>query len=130
VNEAGEPSEPEPELPFELERPAEPRASLGVDISLSSESTFFVGITGDLSEGGVFVVTYQAVPKGAALDLEFRLPKVTVHARGRVRWFRRATEDTPPGVGIAFTAMSTPDRKQIERFCRRRAPLYYDLERE
>jgi uncharacterized protein (TIGR02266 family) len=126
VDEAADASEPE--LPFELERRAEPRASLGVDISLSSESTFFVGLTGDLSEGGVFVVTYQAVRKGSEVDLEFRLPRVTVHARGRVRWLRRATEDTPPGVGIAFTAMSAPDREHIESFCRKRQPLYYDLD--
>lgn len=118
----------EPEVPFDLERRIKPRAPLTVEISLGSDSHFFVGITSDLSTGGVFVVTYEPLALGDELELEFSLPASTVHARGRVRWMRQATEEAPPGVGIAFTSMDEPGWREIERFCRIRAPLYYDLD--
>src|SRR5437868_887076 len=50
------------------------RVSVAVDIHLSSESHFFCGLSGDISEGGVFVTTYLALPIDGSVDLEFSLP--------------------------------------------------------
>jgi uncharacterized protein (TIGR02266 family) len=87
-------------------------------------------LSGDISEGGVFVSTYRHIACGSLVDIELTLPGTThnVHARGEVRWHRDASPDAPPGVGIAFDDVSPEDRNAIQRFCTARPPLYYELD--
>ncbi len=105
-----------------------PRVALEVELHVASESHFFTGLSGDISEGGVFVSTYRPLPVGSEVDLEFTLPTSwqRVRARGRVRWHREASSGMPPGVGIAFEEIDEIDRAAIERFCTTVPPLYYD----
>jgi uncharacterized protein (TIGR02266 family) len=107
---------------------ASQRISIEVELHLASDSHFFSGLSGDISEGGVFVSTYRALAQGSLVDIEFSLPGSDrpLHARGEVRWHRDATADLPPGVGIAFDELSDDDRKLIQRFCTMRPALYYD----
>ena len=112
----------------EEEHRASKRVSLQVELHLASESHFFSGLSGDISEGGVFVSTYRALAQGSLVDLEFSLPGFDhpLHARGEVRWHRDATPHGPPGVGISFDELTDDDRDAIHRFCTMRPPLYYD----
>jgi uncharacterized protein (TIGR02266 family) len=117
-----------PAQPPHEEHRASPRTSLAVELHLASESHFFTGLSGDISEGGVFVSTYRELAVGSLVDIEFSLPGSdrTLHARGEVRWHRDASPDVPPGVGIAFEELPDEDRALIHRFCSLRPPLYYD----
>lgn len=112
----------------EVEHRATPRTSLVVELHLASDSHFFSGLSGDISEGGVFVSTYRDLATGTPVDLEFSLPgsERVVKAKGEVRWHRSASPDVPPGVGIAFDELADEDRALIHRFCTLRPPLYYD----
>jgi type IV pilus assembly protein PilZ len=118
------------EQPVEVEdeHRASKRISISVELHLASDSHFFSGLSGDISEGGVFVSTYRPLAQGSLVDLEFSLPGSDhpLRARGEVRWHRDATPDVPPGVGISFDELSEDDRKIIHRFCTMRPPLYYD----
>jgi uncharacterized protein (TIGR02266 family) len=117
------------EAPVEVEEHrASKRISIEVELHLASDSHFFSGLSGDISEGGVFVSTYRALAQGSLVDLEFSLPGAAqpLHARGEVRWHRDATPHGPPGVGISFDKLSEDDREIIHRFCTMRPPLYYD----
>ena len=121
------PAEMRPTLP-EVEHRATPRTSLVVELHLASDSHFFSGLSGDISEGGVFVSTYRDLATGTPVDLEFSLPGSdrVMKAKGEVRWHRSASPDVPPGVGIAFEELTDEDRALIHRFCTLRPPLYYD----
>ena len=92
------------------------------------KKNFFSGLSGDISEGGVFVSTYRDLAAGSLVELEFALPgsDAPVHAKGDVRWHRDGSAEAPPGVGIAFDELSPEHRKLIQRFCTMRPPLYYD----
>ena len=103
------------------------RVALAVEIDLSSESHFFSGLSGDLSEGGVFVETYRDIPVGSEVELEFDLPNGSVTAHGSVKWHRDHSDSSPPGVGVAFDELSEEGKEIIVAFCSRRAPLYYDV---
>jgi uncharacterized protein (TIGR02266 family) len=107
---------------------ATPRVRIEVDVSFTSESHFFVGLTGDLSEGGLFVATWRQLSVGTSVDVALALPDGLLVARGRVRWARRPVEDGPPGLGIAFEDLPEPDRLRIVMFCVARAPWYYELD--
>ncbi len=89
---------------------------------------FFSGLSGDVSEGGVFVQTYRDLPVGSDVEVHFELPDGELPAHGCVRWHRDKSESSPPGIGIAFEALGEEHRRVIQRFCARRAPLYYEVE--
>ena len=107
---------------------ASQRVAVGVDIHLASDSHFFSGLSGDISEGGLFLSTYRSLPVGSAVEIEFSLPGsgTPLHARGEVRWLREHSTGQPQGVGIAFDHLEEDDRERIHRFCTMRPPLYYD----
>jgi uncharacterized protein (TIGR02266 family) len=108
-----------------LERHPEP-VRLDAKVSLASESQFFAGLDGEVSDGGVFIETYRPLPVGTPVDIDIELPEGRVSAAGCVRWVRDAASGAAAGVGIELVIVSRADRRTIERFCRKRTPLYYE----
>lgn len=104
------------------------RVAIEVDVSLSSESHFFVGLSGDVSRGGLFVVTWRTLPVGTPVFVAIDLPDGRLLADGEVRWARDVADGASPGLGVAFTGVSEQDRGRIAAFCAQRAPLYFDVE--
>jgi uncharacterized protein (TIGR02266 family) len=103
------------------------RVCVEVEIGLTSESHIYTGLSLDVSTGGVFVATYDPAPSGTAVSLYFVLPDGhVVNAEGVVRWTRAATEDAPPGMGVAFVSISDDSLGHIASFCASRPPLYFD----
>lgn len=105
------------------------RAHLVTELNLHSGSNFYTGFTHDISEGGVFVVSYLTEPVGTTVTLELGFPGgVGIHARGVVRWVRepRDTEaNEPPGMGIQFVDLEDEDRALIREFVECREPLFH-----
>lgn len=112
------------------EHRASPRVSLSVDIHMSSDSHFFTGLSGDISEGGIFVSTYRPLAIGDEVELELTLPGSAdpFTARGTVRWIREHSADHPRGFGVSFDVLADGERARIHDFCARRPPLYYELD--
>lgn len=103
------------------------RVCVEVEIGLTSESHIYTGLSLDVSTGGVFVATYDPAPAGTCVSLYFVLPDGhVVNAEGVVRWTRAATEDAPPGMGVAFAHISAESLQHIAGFCASRPPLYFD----
>jgi len=107
------------------------RLSLELEVSLQSDSNFYIGLTENLSNGGIFVATYLVQPIGTAVSLTLRIPNRTTPLllTGRVRWVREFTEtlEATPGMGIEFDAMSDDDAKTIREFLVARTPLFFDM---
>jgi uncharacterized protein (TIGR02266 family) len=101
---------------------------LTIDLSLTSESQLYAGLSGDMSEGGVFIETYRSLPLGTMVELDIELPDETVTAIGTVRWIREPASGASAGVGVAFVIVSPAATAAIERFSRLRSPLYVELE--
>jgi uncharacterized protein (TIGR02266 family) len=111
------------------DRRALERVTLEADVSLFSPTTFWTGFTEDISEGGLFVATYQTQPIGTRIDLRFELP--TGHAvkvAGIVRWLRAGSDDAMPGMGIAFEDLAQEDVRVIRSFVKHRPPLLWDVD--
>lgn len=111
------------------ERRTSDRAPYLTELEFGEDAQFFTGLSLDVSDGGLFVATYQPIPLGTRLVLCFELPNgASVEARGEVRWVRREGDDGGrPGVGIAFTELPADARDHIAALCRERPPLYLDL---
>ncbi len=121
------PSSPDVTAGPEDERRASPRVELRADIGLTSETNFFAGTSGDLSEGGVFVATSEALEVGTRVTLSFVLPDGhAITTPCRVAWVRASSEaprSRTIGMGLAFVALRDGDRHAVERFMAQRAPL-------
>jgi uncharacterized protein (TIGR02266 family) len=111
-----------------LERRSSGRVALEVEVTLTSDSQFFAGLTGDVSQGGLFVQTYKRYEVGCRVVVAFSLPGGEIRTAGIVRWIRPASDGTPPGFGIAFEGLSSAERASIDAFCCARPPLYHDVD--
>lgn len=83
-------------------------------ITWKDQSVSFSGITMDICQGGVFVVTDQPVPPKSVLDLELWIGEESpLHFRGEVVWLNRGeVMHYPPGFGIQF---KVTDRSSLSR---------------
>lgn len=104
------------------------RTALEADVSLYSETNFWSGFSEDVSEGGLFVASWELHPIGTQVDVSLELPTgYAIKTRGEVRWHREAAEDGPrPGMGIRFLALADADLRAIQTFVKHRAPLFWD----
>lgn len=110
------------------------RAEFAVDIGLHSATQFFAGISGDLSEGGLFVATYTPSPVGSEIHVSFVLSGVAIRTPAIVAWVRAADAATDsggpePGMGLRFYALKDRDRAAIEKFLEMRPPMIYEPSR-
>jgi uncharacterized protein (TIGR02266 family) len=107
----------------------EPREKLEANIGATTESNFFVGFSGEISEGGVFVATYATLPIDTPVELFLTLPggyESTIP--GRVLFVRDPMNmDSEPGIGVRFETLSVQARELILRFIRKRPPLFFDF---
>src|SRR6185369_12867959 len=91
-------------------RRAYERAELVVEITYESDHNFFMGLSENISEGGLFVATHVIREVGTRIELTFALPgdAGTVKATAEVRWLRLYSEssDAPPGLGLAFVELT------------------------
>ncbi len=108
-----------------------PRAELEANIGATTESNFFVGFSGEIAEGGVFIATYTALERGQRVLVTITLPGgFETKVEGLVRFMRDPLDfaaDAEPGLGVQFGAgLPHETRELILRFIRKRAPMFYD----
>jgi uncharacterized protein (TIGR02266 family) len=106
-----------------------PRERLEANVGATTESNFFVGFSGEISEGGVFIATYSTLPVGTAVEVFLTLPggyESTIP--GSVLFVRDPMDmESEPGIGVRFETLSTEARELILRFIRKRPPLFFDF---
>ena len=101
------------------------RRELSCDVSVGSESNFYLGVTENISEGGVFISSDSQIPLGTVVTLKFVLPSGTVSATGEVRWHRPQTSTQSSGVGVRFTNLSDEDKERVMAFLEKRQPIFH-----
>jgi uncharacterized protein (TIGR02266 family) len=107
-----------------------PRPEVEANLGASSETNFYVGFSGEIAEGGVFVATYNTLEVGSVAAVtvtlpggyEFRVP-ATVHF---VRDPMDMSDESEPGMGLKFETLQNEHRELVLRFIRKRAPMFYD----
>ena len=78
-------------------------------------------LSGNVSDGGVFVATPHTVAPGTAVTMHFRIPhgKETLTLRGEVRWIQEEFDSEKrkvPGFGAKFTDLVSEDRYKLLRY--------------
>jgi uncharacterized protein (TIGR02266 family) len=115
----------------ETETRIAPRSAVYASVDLFSEHNFWSGLTMNMSEGGLFVATHNAVAVGTTLVLHMRLPfeDEPVVTLAQVRWTRpySGQDDVPPGLGLQFIDTDAASLAKIKKFVATvREPLFFD----
>jgi uncharacterized protein (TIGR02266 family) len=117
--------------PVSTDARAHRRLALELEVSLQSDSNFYIGLTENLSNGGIFVATHLVQPIGTVVALTLRLPnrKEPLQLTGRVKWVREwsAALEAPPGMGIEFETIPDDSARAIHEFLAARTPLFFDM---
>lgn len=106
------------------------RVSVEANIGATTASNFFVGFSGEIADGGVFVSTYSILDIDTPVAVLVTLPggfEATVN--GRVRWSRdplNFDDEAEPGIGVQFESLGSETRELILRFIRKRPPIFFD----
>ncbi|MDH5493815.1 MAG: hypothetical protein OEY14_17830 [Myxococcales bacterium] len=146
---APEAAAPAPEAPRSIRQPASARAPASgpaaakpqgpqggarsrveANIGATTESNFYVGFSGEIGEGGVFLSTYEVLAAGTGVELLVTLPGgFEFETHGWVRFVRDPMDfaaDSEPGMGIQFQNLPAAGRDLALRFIRKRPPIFYD----
>jgi uncharacterized protein (TIGR02266 family) len=106
------------------------RVELETEVTFEGPNNFYTGFSEDISEGGLFVSTYDIRPIGTKIEVSFSLPNGhIVNVNGEVRWLRDPVdpdEDSRPGMGIMFEELLPEDRSAVEAFIKSRNPIFFD----
>jgi uncharacterized protein (TIGR02266 family) len=113
------------------ENRANDRAPIALEVDLVSEHNFYSGLTGNISEGGLFVGTHVLPALGEQLEIDLKLPgmKESVRVRGVVRWLRDlhvSNDDVSPGFGLEWSAPPSELLNAVRNFVVKRDSLYYE----
>lgn len=92
------------------------RVAVGVPVTYRTEETLAGAVTLDVGAGGLSIRTMTPLPKGAAVQVKFRLPgtPADIDAAGRVAW-----SDRHVGMGVQFDQVSSNHQRAIEGFLAR-----------
>jgi len=111
-------------------RRAYTRIPYPVPVSLMSHNNLWAGVSNDISEGGVFIVTRQPPDVGTMVEMDLTLDGggELIHLMGIVRWQRLAGPgiDGPAGVGIQFIDLPAPLLVRLQAFIKQRETMLWE----
>lgn len=119
-------------MPKVAPTPQGDREKIEANIGATTESNFFVGFSGEISQGGVFLATYEVLPKDSSVNVLVTLPgNFEFRTDGWVRFVRdpfdlNSDDGAEPGMGIQFENLPPEARELVLRFIRKRPPMFYD----
>ena len=107
------------------------RLGMSVEVAKASDTNFYIGVTENISRGGLFIVTADMPPVGTTIDLSLRLPDhgQPLRVTGEVRWHRHHGEaGEAPGFGIRFINLGEQAEALIRAFIEGRKPMFHPEE--
>ncbi len=118
-------------LPPPAPVPSGERHRIEANLGATTQSNFYVGFTGEISHGGVFLATYEPLTKDTSVSMLVTLPGgFEFECDGYVRFVRDPMDvasESEPGMGIQFEGLSDEARALVLRFVRKRPPMFYDV---
>ncbi len=103
-----------------VERREHPRAVVKIEIEFKHTIDFVTSYMLNISKGGLFIKTDEALPLDTIVFLRFTLPGDTkpIETDGKVVWCNNREEKGyfPKGMGIKFLALNSDDAEKIKEF--------------
>lgn len=107
---------------MEYRKPRNVRVPVSLRVTYDYNNAYLFGYSKDISKCGIFIQTDKPVALGGRVMVQFTLPENQhiIKCEGRVSRISssdlKAAASQPKGMGIAFSKISTMDKKEIARF--------------
>ena len=101
-----------------VHRPREPRLRLRARVHREGPDRFYIGLSENISAGGVFIASECPPPVGEQVQLVVGPEARPLHVDGVVRWLRVDGDGNATGCGVQFTALDEARRSTIATFLR------------
>jgi hypothetical protein len=98
--------------------------TLTAELGAFSDAHLFADLDGEIA--GVFVPTYRPIPLGASVRVTIEIDDDEFDVRGVVRWIRDASDESSPGVGVAFDALDERAKDALLCFADAVPAWYYE----
>ncbi len=113
-------------------RRAAQRTAFDIHVGVATKHRLFVGLVDNISSGGLFIATDEALQTGDKIEVRFRIPDVDheFHKQGKVVWVRPYDElgndrNTQAGAGIKILDLSEDEQRMLNTFIANHDPLFF-----
>jgi uncharacterized protein (TIGR02266 family) len=108
------------------------RLNFDVQIGVATSHRLFVGLTSNISAGGLFIATEEPLKKGDTLDVRFQIPGTdhVFQKKATVCWTRPiegANENSRAGAGVKLDSLSDDEAKLLNAFLQTHDAIFYDV---
>ena len=120
--------------PSTIEERQHERKELEVEVGLLADCQFYTGFAQNISSGGLFIATHDALPVGSRFEVSFKVPGVSpvFQTECEVRWVRSydggRLNDLSPGMGVRFLSLEPLEAELINQFISDSDTIFFEDE--
>ncbi|HAN32070.1 MAG TPA: hypothetical protein DCQ06_10775 [Myxococcales bacterium] len=116
-----------------MKRRADKRRSYDLQVGIATKHRLFVGLTANISTGGLFISTDEELSRGDRVEVKFQIPgsdHVFVKS-GEVVWTRpfdqnQTDRQAQAGAGLKLIDLSDEELAILNAFIDAHDPMYFD----
>ena len=124
-----------PPIPSASDRRDTDRLRYDIQVGVSTDHRLFVGLTANISAGGLFIATDEPLKKGDRIEVRFSIPGTVhvFHKHATVCWTRpfdgenQTHTRTRAGAGVRLDDLSDDEAKVLDAFLQVHEPIFYDV---
>ncbi len=117
----------------EQRRRHDERKAFDLQVGVATRHRIFVGLTSNISSGGLFVATDEPLERGDKIEVRFRIPgsEHIFQKKGEVAWTRpfdqnQTDRQAQAGAGLRLLDLSDEERKMLNAFIEAHDPLFFE----
>ena len=111
----------------------ERRDVFDIQVGIATRHRIFVGLSANISSGGLFVATDQALERGDSIDVRFRIPGSdhVFQKKAEVAWTRpfdhnQTHRQAQAGAGVRLLDLTAEEQRMLNEFIDAHEPLFFE----
>ncbi len=110
------------------------RLGFDIQVGIATRHRLFVGLTANISSGGLFVATDETLVRGDQLEVRFRIPGSdhVFQKQAEVAWTRPLDESLSDamqqsGAGVRLLDLTDEEKRMLNAFIEVHDPIFFDV---
>lgn len=116
------------------EQRTERRGTFDIKVGVSTRHRLFVGLSSNISSGGLFVATDAQLSRGDSIEVRFRIPgsEHVFQKQAEVAWTRpfdqnQSDRQAQAGAGVRLLDLTNEEKRMLNAFIDAHDPLFFDV---
>ena len=109
------------------------RLGFDIQVGVASDHRLFVGLTANISTGGLFIASDEPFKKGDKVEVRFSIPGANhvFHKQATVCWTRpfdtSGGSHSKAGAGVSFDDLTDEEARILDAFLKVHDAIFYDV---